>query len=304
MQKCYVWEMRLNFKQVEAFQAAVRLGSATAAAEALHVTQPAVSRMIGDLERAVGFALFERRGRGLQPTADGLLLFEEVERAFQGLDRVAAAAQAIRGQRRGQLRVIALPVYGDGTFSRCLGAFLKRHPDVELALETAERDRVMEGVAARRYDIGVGSLPMPEAGVDVHPFASRRAVCVLPPDHPLAARDVVHARDLEGEQLLGQMSESPFRHYVEAALQAEGVTPRRGIRARTQWALCNLVAEGAGLALVDEEATFGFSRDEMVIRPFEPVIAWQAVVLTPAGMEPSTVTRAFLDWVREFYGRA
>ena len=102
MRKYYEWIMRLNFKQVEAFQAAARLGSATAAAEALHVTQPAVSRMIGDLERAVGFALFERRGRGMQPTADGLLLYEEVQRAFQGLDRVAAAAEAIRGHGRGQ----------------------------------------------------------------------------------------------------------------------------------------------------------------------------------------------------------
>jgi DNA-binding transcriptional LysR family regulator len=103
-----------NHRQVEAFRIAMRVGSATAAADALHITQPAVSRLIADLERHVGFMLFERRKRGLQPTKDALLLFEEVDRSFRGLDRIAETADAIRSRRIGHLRVIALHSYSDG----------------------------------------------------------------------------------------------------------------------------------------------------------------------------------------------
>ncbi len=76
--------MRINLRQIEAFSAAIEFGSATAASEVLHITQPAVSRLIADLERVVGFQQFERRARGLVPTQDAHTLYEEVKRSFVG----------------------------------------------------------------------------------------------------------------------------------------------------------------------------------------------------------------------------
>jgi len=104
----------LKPRQIEAFRAAVAQGSATAAADALFVTQPAISRLLADLEDAVGFSLFERQGRGLQPTVDGLRLYDAVERVYLGLETVAETARAIREGESGKIRIGALPVYADG----------------------------------------------------------------------------------------------------------------------------------------------------------------------------------------------
>ncbi len=129
----------LNHRQIEAFRMSVQLGSATAAAEALHISQPAVSRLVADLERHVGFALFERRQRGLTPTADGQLFYEEVERSFRGMDLVEEAARAISGHRIGRVRVIAMPAYADGLVSRTIGGFLGKHPGVVVVVDSAPK---------------------------------------------------------------------------------------------------------------------------------------------------------------------
>src|SRR4051812_20210035 len=99
---------RLTFRQIEAFRAAAELSTATAAAHALGLGQPAVSRLLADLERRTGLTLFDRRGRGLALTAEGELLRQEVERSFIGLDAIAEAAAQIRRSATGLLRVAAL----------------------------------------------------------------------------------------------------------------------------------------------------------------------------------------------------
>ena len=99
-------------------------GSASAAAEHLYITQPAVSRLLSDLEYSVGFTLFERQGRGLAPTSDGRRLYEAVERVYLGLDAVQEAATAIREGSSGTLRVGTLPVYAGGLLAEQTGRFL------------------------------------------------------------------------------------------------------------------------------------------------------------------------------------
>ena len=99
----------LNPRQIEAFRAVVMTGGVGAAAALINVTQPAVSRMIRDLQRHLGLALFERRGTGLVPTSEALSLYAEVERAFVGLERIEQMATELRTRRAGFLRIAALP---------------------------------------------------------------------------------------------------------------------------------------------------------------------------------------------------
>jgi len=101
---------RINSRQVEAFRATMLTGSVTEAAALMTVTQPAVSRLLRDLQALLKMELFERRGTGLVPTAAAMALYTEVERSFVGLERITAAAEEIRGRRTGSLRATsALP---------------------------------------------------------------------------------------------------------------------------------------------------------------------------------------------------
>ena len=99
----------LNPRQIEAFRAVVLTGGVGAAASLINVTQPAVSRLIRDLQSHLGLVLFERRGTGLVPTSEALSLYAEVERAFVGLERIEQMATELRTRRAGFLRIAALP---------------------------------------------------------------------------------------------------------------------------------------------------------------------------------------------------
>lgn len=284
----------LKHRQIEAFHAAVRLGSASAAAEALYVTQPAVSRLIADLERRVGFALFERRQRGLHPTEDGVLLFEEVERSFRGMDLIAEAAEAIRSHRVGRVRVIAVPAYADGFLSRMIGDFIVAHPGIKIELEIAPKKATIARVLSEQFDIGITTLPIDEPGLQIHRLVSRDAVCVFHKGHRFQGAASVDAGDLADEPFVALSAGSPFRAAVDHLLQGVGVQPRIVAEVRTQRAICNMVAARAGVSILDSGVARDFAPRHLTSAPLRPALDWTVVAVTPQRTIPSQATQALL----------
>ena len=285
----------LNHRQVEAFRVAVQLGSATAAADALYITQPAVSRLIADLERQVGFALFERRQRGLFPTRDGRLLYEEVERSFRGMDLIAEAAEAIRRHRLGRVRVIAMPAYADGFVSRVIGGFLSERPGVVIELESAPKKETVARVLSEQFDLGVATAPIADSGLAQHPIAEQQAVCVCPAEHALSAKRKVRVADLAAQPFIALSLGSPFRAAVEQMFDAAGLRPRIVAEVRTQRAVCNMVVAGAGIAVIDPTVARDYSPEPLVTLAIEPPQDWTVVALTPQRTTPSQATSALLE---------
>jgi DNA-binding transcriptional LysR family regulator len=284
----------LKHRQIEAFHAAVRLGSASAAAEALYVTQPAVSRLIADLERRVGFALFERRQRGLHPTEDGVLLFEEVERSFRGMDLIAEAADAIRSHRIGRVRVIAMPAYADGFLSRIIGDFVVKHPGIIIELEIAPKKATIARVISEQFDLGVTTLPLAEPGLQVHRLVSRQAVCVCHKEHRFRGEPYVEAADLAEEPFIALSAGSPFRLAVDRLLQGVGVQPHIVAEVRTQRAICNMVAARAGVSILDSSVAQDFTPRYLASARVRPALDWTVVAITPHRTIASQATKAVL----------
>lgn len=288
---------RLNHRQIEAFRAAVQLGSATAAADALYISQPAVTRLIADLERQLGFHLFERRRRGLLPTADGLMLYEEVDKSFRGLDRIQDVAEAIRSQRVGRVRVVALHVYADRFVARGVGAFLQKSPDVFVELESANNEGIVESLVSEKYDLGITTLPRMTEGIETTVIATRRAVCAMRRDHPLAARETVSLSDLADTPLITQPRDSPFRLAVERHLGIAGDKLNYIAEVRTQRAIVNMVATGGGIAIVDPGAIDDM-QDRLVGVPLNPPLEWSVVAITPLRKTLSMAGQLLLNDIR------
>jgi len=284
----------LNHRQVEAFRVAMTVGSATAAAAALHITQPAVSRLIADLERQVGFALFERRKRGLQPTKDALLLHEEVERSFRGLGRIAEAAEAIRSRRVGHLRVICLHTYSDGIVADAVGRFLVANPGIKVELESGSKDDVVEGVVTENYDVGIAPLPLKDASINTALILSHEAACIVPASHRFARARSLKVSELEGEPLLAPRLGSPFRVFIDRYLNEAKVTPSIVGEARSQRALCRLVANGAGVSIVDPMIAMEKPDPRIHLLGLKPPLMWSIAAATSRRRTPSHALKALL----------
>ena len=218
--------MRINHRQIDAFRAVFQTSSMTAAGALMGITQPAVSRLIRDLEAEMALTLFDRSAGKLTPTPDAVALFREVERSYQGLDRVAHAAAELGRRREGELRIAASVAPSFYGLPPVLTQFRSAWPGVRLSLHTASSPEVLDLVAMRHYDLGVGVLPAGGPGVAIEALDVQNAVCVLPARHPLASRAVLRASDLAGVPMLMISDYSYLRQRIMQNFAAAGRAAR------------------------------------------------------------------------------
>ena len=212
----------MNLKRLQAFRAVFEAASVTQAAERLHTTQPAVSRLIGDLEAELGLTLFVRQRRRLVPTAEGRAFYRDAEKALAAVDQIVDIARDIRTLRGAHLRVVVPMLIAFGILPAAVGAFSRAHPHTRVSLDIKDIRDIADWVADGPFDIGVTALPFEDARVECEPIATVRTVLVMPGRHPLVAKRLVNARDLHGESMILPLGDPP-RSQVCAPLEAAGL---------------------------------------------------------------------------------
>jgi DNA-binding transcriptional LysR family regulator len=287
----------LNPRQIEAFRAVIVMGSVTGASQALNVTQPAVTRLIHDLQRSLGLPLFVRRGSRLVPTEEALALYREVERQFVGLDRIARAAGDLREGRAGTLRIAALPAFSVGFMPRAVGEFMVERPELDVALYGSISSQVVDWIASGFCEVGFVQTPIESAHLDIEPLVSAPAVAVLPAGHPLCAKTVLEPADFAGERFVSLENSTQLRYRIDAVFSQARIS--RQSRAETPLSMiaCAMVAAGAGLSIVDPFTAAEYDRRGVEIRPFRPLIHLDVACIWSARRSRSGIARQFVSFV-------
>jgi DNA-binding transcriptional LysR family regulator len=288
----------LNPRQIEAFRAVMLSGSATAAASLLAITQPAVSRLLRDLQYTTGLKLFDRRGGRLVPTGEALSLYAEVERSFVGLDRIALAARDLRARRAGTLRIAALPALANGFLPRFVGRFLQGRPKLDLALFGLVSHSVLDWVVGGQCEIGFAETRIEHPGVATEPMPPVTCVAVLPRGHRLARRRRLRPADLAGEAFvsLGQSSLTRFR--VDKVFAEHDIKRETRVETHLSEIACALVAAGVGVSICDPLTANEYAPRGLDIRPFEPRIEFEFAAVYATMRPPSAIAREFIDAFR------
>lgn len=290
----------MNLRQLEAFRAVMMTGSVTNAAQSLHLSQPAVSRLIADLERSVGFKLFERvKGSTPIATPEGAALFQEVERSFAGLQVLRQAARDIRNFRTGNLRIACLPALANSFIPAVIKTFHQVSPAVKIQLQTRSSSTVRLWVAAQQFDLGLATPGSDVLGVEAELFMRSPGVCVLPHNHPLTAKDRIVPADLHDEPFISLSVEDPVRPKVDQVFNDAGVTRKIVVETQFAMTICGLVAQGIGCGIVSAVSVVEHLTVGCVIRPFEPVIEFNYVLYLPSHRPPSRITESFLEHLRQ-----
>lgn len=258
---------RITQKQIETFRAVLVAGSMTAAANLLLISQPAISRLIRDLEAETRLSLFHRRGNTLVPTQAALAFAEEVDNSFIGLDRIAAFAEELRLESTGRLRIASIPTLARGLLAQFIVPFMESRPGVQVSVVSLTSRLVVEALSSGQADLGFTAVGLnwPDTARQATELS---AVAVFPRGHRLAPRGVIEPADFYGETVVTLRPGSLFAARVEVAL----ANIRRDVRftVQTSHEACALVAAGGGIAVVDPMAAFDFSDKGLEIRPFRP----------------------------------
>jgi DNA-binding transcriptional LysR family regulator len=294
----------MNLKRLQAFRAVFEAGSVTRAAERLHTTQPALSRLISDLEAELGLALFVRQRRRLVPTAEGRTFYREAEKALAAVDHIVDIARDIRTLKGAHLRIVAPMLTAFSILPAAIAAFRGSHPHARVSLDIKDLRDIADWVANGPFDVGVTALPFEDARVECELFTTVPAVLVLPKRHPLATKHVIQLKDLRGEAMILPSVGNPPRNNIDAAFESVGVKPQSTIDTSSAFSVCQLVARRLGLGVVDPFTFELASGLGLVARPVRPVIEFPFGFFFPRQRPRSALVTSFLLAVRSAAGSA
>ncbi|WP_421693859.1 LysR substrate-binding domain-containing protein [Aestuariivirga sp.] len=284
----------MNLRQVEVFRAVMTNGTTARASEVLRISQPAVSKAVAELERAVGFSLFHRVKGRLQPTAEGQLLFREVEQTFTGLAHLRGAAARIRDYGSGELRIGSLSALSTNVMPRALAAFMIRNPQVAVTFQAHMSSVVRDLVASGQFDLGLVADEIDKTGVEVRPFARYRAALAVPERHRLAGQEVVVPKDLHGEAFVALAPEDTTRREAEIVLTEAEARPRVVMETPYSTTVCAMVAVGIGVGLVDPLTAQPFVGRGLTLCAFEPALHFRTLLILPPHRPPSRILEDFI----------
>jgi DNA-binding transcriptional LysR family regulator len=289
--------MKITFRQIDAFRTVVSTGTVTESAQMLGISQPAVSRLISELESQVSFKLFTRSGRNLKPTLEARLLVEEVRRALSGLERIKEAARAIQQFKHAQLRLITTPAFATVLAPQLVAAFAERRPEVMISLEIQSSDDTIEWMVSQNHDFGIAPPTGKNPVIMSLPLVKTEAVCILPPKHRLAGKQRVTPEDLAGESFISYLSDSTFRFEIDEIFRKANVERRLQYEARTTDAICRLVSEGLGVSIVGSVHDGKNDAPGYSAAPFTPGIPFGAALIWSRRNTMSAVAEDFLSMI-------
>lgn len=283
----------ITLRHIEIFHAVITTGNLTEAAAMLQTSQPTVSRELARFEKLAGLKLFDRvRGR-LQPTAQGLHLFEEVQRSWYGLDRIINAAEGLRQFKQGELSVACLPVFSQSLLPLLCQPFLQRYPDVSLNIIPQESPLLEEWLSAQRYDLGLIETSHTPAGTERTELFTGNEVCVLPQEHQLAEKPCLTPQDFTGQNYISLSQTDSYRQLLDQLFTEQGVQRRMVMETHSAASVCAMVRAGVGISIVNPLTAMDYASSGVVIRRFTIDVPFTVSLIRPRHRPSSALVETF-----------
>ncbi len=274
-------QQRISHRHIEVFRAVMAAGSATGAAELLHSSQPTVSRELARLETLLGYALFERSQGRLRPNARALALWDEVQRSWQGLERVVERAVALGRPDAVQVSVLCLPALAHALLPGAAARLLQARPLTRLSVTPQESPLLEEWMSAQRFDLGLCEQTAAPPGTGAEVLLTLDEVAVLPAAHRLAQQPVLQLPDFAGEPFVSLSVDDPYRRQIDARFAEAGVARTQRVETHSAAAVCAMVEHGLGVAIVNPLTALACASERLVLRRLAFSIPFCVTALWP-----------------------
>lgn len=289
----------MNLRHIEIFHAVYVNGSVSAAARALNVSQPSVSKTLRHAESLLGFELFQRSNGRLLPTEDAHALFADVADIQE---RVRALREAGRNLRMGTgttLRISALPSLALGVLPDAVSRFLAKRPDVRFDLQTVHHDDLLRKLYERESDIAIASEP-PRGVALTHDWLGEGEMVVLYRERDMPdAPPRLELSQLVGRPLISLKGSGPIGKLLSEEIDRHDLVLDEIVVARTFYIAAALVRAGVGLAIVDNFTAAASMVPGLAMRPLRPSITFDVHAIHLLDRPPSMLAAEFLTLLSE-----
>ncbi|BCL76844.1 transcriptional regulator [Jeongeupia sp. HS-3] len=289
----------MRLRHIEVFQAIRQSGSVSGAAQLLHVSQPAVTKVLQHAEQQLGFPLFLRVRGKLQATPEAIELEREIAKVSESLQSVRRLAQNLRRNPGRMLRVGATPALALSLLPQLMTSWLTRYPQSSCELSTHHTRELVQGLLMRELDVGLTLKQPDHPGLAVQTIATGTLVALAPAGYwpESAAGTPLALEELADAPLVGLSTDDPLSALLEHHLAVVEPPPRVRIAVQTYPLARALVEAGAGVAIVDPFTALGAQLGATMIRPLQPALPMTLYALTRADETPTHTLAALLDLV-------
>lgn len=284
----------MNLRHIEIFHAVYVNGSVSAAARALNVSQPSVSKMLRHAESLLGFPLFQRTNGRLVPTDDAHTLFGDVAEIQ---DRVHALREASRNLRRGvsgMLRVSALPSLGLDALPTAVARFLRNHENVKFDLQTVHHDDLLRKLYERETDIAIAYEVPPGAPIGQRWLGEGELALLYREQDMPDAPPRLELERLRGQRFISVAGSGPMGQLLTQELQRQDLELDEVITARTFYIAAALVRQGVGMTVVDSFTAQAAMAPGLAIRPLKPRLTFDIHAMFLMDRPPAALATDFL----------
>jgi DNA-binding transcriptional LysR family regulator len=280
---------------MEVFRAVMFAGGVNSAAELLHVSPPAVSKVLAQAGKASGLVLFERVKGRLIPTPEAHRLYAEIDELWRGVDRVRDVSRELAQPTQTSLRLVCSASLAPYMVSRAVARLYERIPRLQCRVQVFAPDTLTEALLDRSTHIGVALLPHDHpnlATVKAYPCG---LACVMRAEHPLARRKIVRPADLEGERVISSPASTPFGQTLRRAFGAAAERMHMDFEATSSTTACWFAQAGVGIAVVDQVSIAGGLLAGLEVRPFQSAEKLTVRILRNRFRPMGVAERAFVE---------
>ena len=285
--------------QLRVFEASVRLGNFTRAAQELHMAQPTASVQIKKLTETVGLPLFEQVGKRVYLTDAGRSLYAGCHEVFRALSALEETLNGLRAMESGMLR-LAVSSTGKYLAPRMLGAFIQRYPGVKASLAIHNRMTLLERLAHNEDDLYLFASPLEREDVVTQALLPNPLVVFARDDHPLAGARSISFERIAAEPFLMREPGSGTRLLAAKLFEQRGLVPRISMELSDDEAIKQAILAGLGVAIMPR-FTLGLEPEPtrlicLDVDGFPLANHWYFAY--PVGKQLSATARAFMDFSR------
>lgn len=288
----------MQLRHIEIFHAVYVNGSVSAAARALGISQPSVSKTLRHAEDQLGFALFERRNRRMVPTADARALFGDVADIQAKLANLKLTGRNIRLGQGGALRVAALPSLGLELLPRAVARYLEDHPGTAFDLDMVHHDDVARALFNQATDVVIAFVAPSE-----FPLATRwlgeGEIGMLRRFEGAARPGRIALADHAGERIVSIAHSGPVGDMITREMARLGIAFDEAIASRTFYIAASLVRAGVRAALIDNFTARAFAAPDLAFAPLKPAMPFDVCAMWLENRPPPSQMQGFLDIVAE-----
>ena len=298
----------MNLRQMEVFRAVMFSGGVNSAAELLHVSPPAISKVLAQATRASGLLLFERVKGRLIPTPEAHQLYREVDELWRSVEKVRDTSRELAQPAQTTLRLVCSASLAPYMVSRTVAQLYERFPRLQCRLQVFSPDILNQALLERSTHLGVALLPHDHPNLATVKSYSCGLACVMRSDHPLARRKLIKPADLAGRRVISSPETTPFGQTLRRAFGAAAEKMQRDFEVTSSTTACWFAQAGVGIAVVDQVSIAGGLLAGLEVRPFQSSEKLAVRIIRNRYRPMSVVERAFVDvfdsvWLTMVKGR-